>query len=227
MSKTMIPKQGELYYKTYDEAAMDLSDPDYKTYMSLFQIAESISTFLQVPCPDIALAPIIHEQNLYDGSISEEAAYGYHPENFPHIHNSIILFSMRLLDPTYTIGVMAHEIRHIWQKKYQPEIVKKHAQGYTDSLSNPAEIDADGFGIWFLSVNLDMSYEKAGSILCPTEKKCNPKAYTYRIEKAKEFQTIYAPQDQSKAETKNTILKEFNSLSVLGIIKIFFKKFRR
>ena len=94
-------------------------------------------------------------------------------------------------------------------------------------MSNPAEIDADGFGIWFLSVNLDMSYEKAGSILCPTEKECNPKAYTYRIKKAKEFQTIYAPQNQSKAETKNTNLKEFNNLSVLDIIKIFFKKFRR
>lgn len=191
MSKTMISRQGELDFKTYDEAARDFLDPDYKTYINLFQIAESISNFLQVPCPDIALTDKwLLVPNIFGDTIL--SAYSYHPEDLPNLKNSIILFSKCGLDSTaYTIGVMAHEIRHIWQKKYLPELVKKHAQGYTASLSNLAEIDADGFGIWYLSVKQDISYEEAASILCPTEKKYNPKEYTSRIEKAKEFQTLY------------------------------------
>lgn len=206
MSTTTIPMNGSLQYKTYDEAAREVYDPNYTTYMSLFRIADSISSFLDVPCPDIALAPMIRVKNTYDESISEEAAYGYHPEDFPHLRNSILLFSMKLLDPNYTIGVMAHELRHIWQKKYKPELAKTHAQGYTDSLSNPAEIDADAFGIWVLSLNQGITYSKAGSILCPTEKKYNPTEYSYRIEKAKEI--------------------EVQNHSNPTIIKTFFKKFR-
>lgn len=202
MSKVLILEQ-TVFYKTYDETIQDTKDPNHAIYMNLFQHAKLISKYSNVPCPDIGLSNAITVVNEFTGILCEEyAAYSYHINDFPQLHNSLILVSLRLFDETYAsnittnielyrVGVLAHEIRHIWQKKYDPEIVKNYAQGYVDSLFNPAEVDADGFGIWFLSNFFNISHENAASILCASEKIYHPKAYTYRLKKAKELESIY------------------------------------
>ena len=227
MSEIMIPNQGKLFYKTRDEAANDMADPDHEIYMDLFQLAEHISLILQIPCPAFSLQGTMLLPNPVDGTLSKEAAYTYHPEDIPTLKTPIVALSMELFDQIYTTGVIAHELRHIWQKKYYPDIAKTYARGYLDSLMDPAEIDADGFGIWYLSTCPGMDLEKAAAILCPNEKTHHHKAYLLRMEEAKKFQAFYESQQQKKTDTEPATPKRPEKVSVFYKFTELFKRFRR
>lgn len=185
MPEILIPNLGNISYFTKSEIPSLTYESDYKMICQLFDMTEHISKFLNVPCPYISLASFITLRNDKDGSLHDMAAMTFHPEDVPGLDNTILQFSLKLLNGAYTTGVIAHELRHIYQKKYAPEIIKEYAQGFKESLTNPAEIDADAFAIWYLSTKPKMSLEKAASIMCPSEKKHVPEAYFLRIEKAK------------------------------------------
>lgn len=164
-----------------------ISQQSYEDYSRLFGILDSISDILKIEVPDLAITNTLTAIRPSDGSPYEMSAMVFHPEDIKELSNNLIVLSRKCAKLFYTTGVLAHELRHIYQKKYNPSIVETYAQGYIESLEDEAEIDADAFGIWYLAHTYKISLHKAGSILCPKEKLCNPDSYSHRIERAKEI----------------------------------------
>lgn len=187
MKEITIPNSGKVTYYTSEDIANEPNEQVKEFLNGIYNLIKHMSELLNIPCPYIGLSKAIILQNEYDGSISEMAAMSYHAEDYPELDNSIVQLSLNLFEPDYMTGVIAHELRHIYQKIYTPDLLTKYAQGYGESLYNPAEIDADAFGIWYLKTCPGGSYEKAASILCPEELINDPKAVQLRIEKAKKI----------------------------------------
>lgn len=193
MQKVNINGNEITYYKKNE-----LSDADQSFYEEIYCLCDIMSTQLNVACPDIALS---NQMRAIDknGQVTVEGARTYKPQEVPELENTLILMSLEDYKPLQFIGTLAHEMRHIWQYKYLPEINKKPATGFEESLIHPAEIDADGYAIWYLSYADNIHIERAATIMCPEEKKYYPKEYMYRIEKAKEIQTSFYEKTKDKS----------------------------
>lgn len=175
---------------------------------------ETISKILNVTCPDLSIAKSIRQRNEYTGQLSDMCAMLFTPADVPELTNNVIQLSLEHLEPLALSGIIAHEIRHIWQYKYKPELNTVRAQGYTDSLNHPAEIDADAFAICLLALN-GIPLEEAGEVVCPEEKKINLTAYKLRIDKAKEMMKEI---ERQNVKRKSNIFSFFKQLSksILG-----------
>ena len=121
-------------------------------------------SILNVTCPDLSIAKSIRQRNEYTGQLSDMCAMLFTPADLPELTNNVIQLSLEHLEPLALSGIIAHEIRHIWQYKYKPELNTVRAQGYTDSLNHPAEIDADAFAICLLALN-GLPLEQAGEAM--------------------------------------------------------------
>lgn len=205
MREVKLPKGGStITYSTKKEVLKDLENPDRALLLKLYEIGEHISALLQVRCPDIAITNKITEFNEHNGSVSVMLGKHYNPTDIPELENDLILVAL----PDWqvnerVVGVLAHEIRHIYQDQFEPNIKETLAQGYSESLYNTAEIDADGFGIWYLTRFANMHIDIAASKLCPKEKKYDIKAYQKRIEAAKEITAEFAIKEEDIVATKN------------------------
>lgn len=188
MRKINIPNAGMVEYMTKEDVITDVFAPDREAYLQIFHKMETISKMLNVTCPDLSIATSIRRCNEYTGELSDMCAIVFTPDDSSELTNNVLQLSLEHMNPLELDGILAHEIRHIWQNKYKPELNKVHAQGYTDSLNHPAEIDADGFAICLLLL-LEIPLEQAGETVCPDEKKRDPAAYMLRINKAKEIMT--------------------------------------
>lgn len=144
--------------------------------------ADTLSAILGVTCPDF----IFCKKIIQSGSDTEMSAFTYHKEDYPDLDNSVLLFAESLFEPTYTAGVIAHEMFHIFQKN-EGFLTDEYAKGYFESLDNTAEIEADAFAICYISVLFKLDYKEAASILCPYEKKYNSGAFFKRVKKAKKI----------------------------------------
>lgn len=197
MQKVNINGNEITYYKKDELANADL-ECKRSLYEETYRLCDIMSTQLNVDCPDIALSEQMRfiDQN---GQLSVEGARTYKPEEVPGLENTLILMSLEDFDALLYTGTLAHEMRHIWQNKYLPEINKNPAMGFDESLMHPAEIDADGYAIWYLSYAANIHIERAATIMCPEEKKYYPKEYMYRIEKAKEIQTSFYEKTKDKS----------------------------
>lgn len=99
---------------------------------------------------------------------------------------------------------------------------ENHAKGFGESLMHPAEIDADGYAIWYISEAPEMYIDKAAGIMCPEEKKHHPKEYMYRIEKAKEIKA-YFDEQRNKMAAESDASKKQKSASILDKIRNIFR----
>lgn len=209
MREANIPHSGLLYYMNKEDAINDTSDPNREAYLEIFSKMETIAKILNVTCPDLSIAKSIRQRNEYTGQLSDMCAMLFTPADVPGLTNNVIQLSLEHLEPLALSGIIAHEIRHIWQYKYKPELNTVRAQGYTDSLNHPAEIDADAFAICLLALN-GIPLDKAGEVLCPEEKKINFTAYKLRIDKAKEMMKEIESQN---VKHKSNIFSFFKQLS--------------
>lgn len=213
MRKVKIPNVGIVEYMTKEDVVNDISDPDREAFLQIFSRMENISKMLNVTCPDLSIAQSIRQRNEYTGQLSDMCAMLFTPADAPQLTNNLIQLSLEHFEHLELSGIIAHEIRHIWQYEYKPELNAVRAQGYTDSLNHPAEIDADGFAICLLALN-GIPLEQAGEVVCPEEKKRDPAAYQLRINKAKEIMAEIESQDSN---SRNSIFSFFKQ-----IIKRFF-----
>lgn len=211
MREVNIPNSGILYYMTKEDVIEDTSDPNRDAYLQIFSKMETISKILGVTCPYLATSNTIRQRNEYTGQLSDMCAMLFTPDDAPELINNVILISLEHTKPLELSGTIAHEIRHIWQYKYKPELNAVRAQGYTDSLNHPAEIDADGFAICLLALN-GIPLEQAGEAVCPEEKKRDHAAYMLRINKAKEIMAEIESQDTN------------SRISIFSFLKQIFKK---
>lgn len=155
-------------------------------YPELFEMSDPICTALNIPCPDIAiyegLIPVVNPD---DFSITYSSGYTYHKDEHPELSNTLMMIALRAQeDPVYITGVLAHELRHIFQRQYLPELGRNgHAKGGIESLYHPEEIDADAYAIAYL-VWHRIGIERAGKIVCQFETEYYPEAFRQRMEKA-------------------------------------------
>ena len=196
-------------------------------YHTAFNTATFISEQLHIECPYIGLIDRIRN---YD-SMGRESIFGgvtYKKGAFQGLDNNLIILSLENFNRERFIAELAHEMRHIWQAKYYPEINHTHAIGFGESLNHPAEIDADGFAIWYMSHYCNMYVEKAASIVCPEEKKHYSKQFMLRIEKSKEIESDMSKKEDdcdtvvstSQAKKRTPILQKLKSLFLPSSSKI-------
>lgn len=219
MQKLLIEGNEIIYFKRDELLDADLG-ADKDLYEETYRLAELMSKQLKIKCPNIGLINEIRRRDDM-GRLSVEGAVMYTPKDVPALKNNLIMMSLEDFDNLQYIGTLAHEMRHIWQDKYHPEMNKNHAKGFGESLTHPAEIDADGYAIWYISEAPEMYIDKAAGIMCPEEKKHHPKEYMYRIEKAKEIQAFFEEQ-RKKMAAEIEASKKQKSASILDKIKNIF-----
>lgn len=208
---SIIIEGNTISYSTKEEVVTsDQSDANH-FYKTTYAIADTISTLLQIQCPDIGFVNTIYTKDDM-GMVSVMGAKMFTPADIPSLENNLIIMSRKFCDWITFSGILAHEMRHIWQHTYHPEMINKPAKGFGESLMNPAEIDADGYAIRYISERYNMYIEKAASIMCPEEKKHYPKAFMYRIEKAKEFTTNFEAPHITATPKRTSFWKKIKQL---------------
>lgn len=181
-------------FYSYNEIMYD-SPPDMhpealRFFREHFRDIKKLSDKLKVPCPYLGLAPQLHLKHP-DGSVSVQDARYYTSKNIRTIDNSLLILSAEAYDPEKIVGILAHEMRHIWQETHLA-IDQDPAAGFIESLTHPAEIDADGYAIWYLASEQRLTLEAAAAILCPEEKMSHAAAYDLRLSCAKKLKKEHA-----------------------------------
>ena len=180
MSKAII-KGMETIFFTKEEAAL-LPNDEREPFDLVFPYVEELASYLNVKTPDIAFTRKMRDEDY----VTVKSGQLTTPKDEPKLKNALLTLSWEHIEEFYLEGVIAHEMRHLWQEVYHPELLSVKAKGFKDSLYNDAEIDADGFAIAYLcNYFSNMHEDKADKILCPEEKKHYPKAYFKRLERAK------------------------------------------
>ena len=173
----------------------------FSLYGKFYQVARILSSLLKITLPDIALGSRVISINEKSGELSLMDSIMYTPEDFPVLKNNLIylgIFENAMIphepqkefnsgEVLKLCGILAHELRHIWQRKYHKQQFIKGANGMAESLHDEWEIDADAFAIASLVVYADMSYEEAGEAVCPEEKRIYPDAYKERIDRVSKY----------------------------------------
>lgn len=172
-------------------------------HKDIYHFANHISEILNIKCPDIGFSEQIIVPDS-TGGISVQGAEMYTPKDISDLDNCLIVLSLQDFDFSRIVGTLAHEMRHIWQYNFNSEINQFHAIGFSDSLIHPAEIDADGFAIWYMSKFPDISFEQAASLLCPLEESDYKDAFIARKNKAMELKKEF--ENNSR---KDSILSKF------------------
>lgn len=211
--------RNSVYYVPYSDVENIQNEYQKEIYEDCYKILKFICSLLQVSLPDLSILDSIRQVDPLTGLMTEEVGRSITTEEDPNLKNNIVIISLEHDDPLYLTAIMAHEVRHFWQKKYRPNMSGQNAMGYGNSLVSEAEIDADGFAIWYLSKYASMHIEKAAGIVCPEEKKHEPKAYFKRIEKANEIAAEMEELFAQRAANKVQKSKNF-----IDVIKEFFKR---
>ncbi len=176
--------------------------PFYEMYPEFYGLIHKICNILDVPCPHVGIYTELIRYSA-DGAVNYLGGITYSPNDVPELDRHLILIALGdKIKPCYTnyeiTGSIVHELRHIWQDYNSPEIRKKNANGLEKSLYHSAEIDADGFAIWYLSHFGNMSYEVAGRIMCPTEYKNFKTAFKMRLDQARHLSDEFKFLDEEK-----------------------------
>lgn len=193
----MIPP--EIHYFTPEEV-IEQTEED-----SIFRFVVNVCTLLNTDVPNIAIGNIMPSINPDTGEVSEQMAKTWTLEDLPSLDKPLIYIGVKypngkpLEDNILLAGVIAHEIRHLWQKKYHASEYAEIAKGFTDSLYNPAEIDADAFAIAYVAHGSDM--EKVGQHICKNEYEKYPCAFDDRLKKANEIIADMKRSAESKRKT--------------------------
>lgn len=181
--------------------------PFKELFLIAYQTADHISGQLNIPCPDIGYVPKIHCHNIEAGTISEQFGKTYTTDDIPELSNNFIIISFQMINYERLVGVLAHEMRHIWQHIYNPTINHYPAQGFMEALTHPAEIDADGYAIYYMSQKLNITLNNAAEIICPEECQHYPDDYIIRIKKATEIKDNMQSKSNKKSSAFNRFLR--------------------
>ncbi len=175
----------------YNPEDVPIIHPEYQElYRRLFLFVGALAKDLGVECPALSIRLTIKQQDPDTKLISIQSAYSYSNYQYPNLKRTVIMLAWEDMNNSelYLKGVLAHELRHMWQDKYKPEIRVKNASGYLGSLADEAEIDADAYAINFIASNfLDWDFDRAADIMCPFEKEHDPEAYIQRLNRAKTY----------------------------------------
>ncbi len=183
----------------------DLPDPELNPNMNefykyVFTVSSDICSQLEIPTPDIALYRCLRRKYKPDNIIG---GFCYTPDDDPNLETPMLLISYEIENIAIILGIIAHEHRHIWQYYHAKNLNAHHANGFDESTEHPAEIDADGYAIYFVSNYYGISMDEAANFICPEEKKKYPAAYSSRLAKAHELKSFFDFQKLQSSSLKN------------------------
>jgi hypothetical protein len=116
---------------------------DDEKYAITYSCCEKICELLKIEIPNISIS-----SDLGGGKLG----YTFHRKDWKVLDKSLIQMIWNE-DQFHYVGVLAHELRHVWQGVYAKQILGKridYARNGEEAGSNPAEIDADGFAVFYL-----------------------------------------------------------------------------
>ena len=174
---------------------------DLKIYSLIF---DDLVSLLNVDYPDLALwgTRFIPQRDMRISS-----AISITPEDDKNIDHNLLLVGNIEDNLIYLTGVIAHEMRHFWQKRHYLKKFFNESNDYgssTNFMEDAAEIDADAFGFIYMAKKFNISIEEAAEILCPYEKTNNNSAYQKRINLAHKLLDEFKP----RQKLRNKILRK-------------------
>lgn len=158
-----------------------------KTYEISYKTAEDVCNNLGVECPDISIHPGIMRR---PGRLGFLLGLMIPRQNDVRLDRNLLILSTAFMQQDngmmlYT-GTIAHEIRHLWQQRYNKDIVNlNYNNDSVSSMRDRSEIDADGYAIWYISKEYHVTLKMAANVLCSDELKYDPKAFRMRLDKAR------------------------------------------
>ena len=193
----------ELFYITSEEIINHQKEP-------LFVFVIKICAKLDIEIPNIGFCDTMISINPDDMTQTGQLAITWMPEDIPGLDKPLVYLCRnypngeQIKDHILFAGVIAHELRHIWQKTHHSIAYSENSKGYAESLYSPAEIDADAFAIAFMSEGTDML--NIGKHICKMEYRNNPDAFALRMDRAAK---IIAADKKDKPPQKRKTLSEF------------------
>jgi len=127
----------------------------------LFFFILYLCEFLRIDLPYISIADGIATHN----HIVE--AMLFLPENSPDLEKPLIVIA-KTDTPIHFAGVLASQLRLIWQRTYHESEFLPRPKTSAQRLSHPGEVDSDAFAIAIM-YEMDREYEIEyyGKIMCP------------------------------------------------------------
>ena len=160
-------KNKNIIKKRVNEVTVEVNDNGFTNRISCFDLEEShdvppdISRIAKISLPIIETLGI---SNPYVSMCPLPNIYGYSyvKEIHRELDSSVLIVDldkaeeiMKYMgqDNEFLVGIIAHELRHIWQGENDLKLYKSGMAclGPVDSDTCPAEIDADAFAIYWLS----------------------------------------------------------------------------
>lgn len=218
MKKFSINNNSILYFTADEIPTQELEDQDNLLYELAYKFANEICQKLNLECPDIAFTDNIICRNPVSNEYTELGGQLYTTNDYPQLTSDLVNLSLATDKDTQNdnenyalriLGTLAHECRHIWQKKYAPDLACGSAIGFTESLTDPAEIDADAFAILCLSQICKITIARAGWLVCPVEKEKHIEEYQQRIQKMEELKADLFPDPPQKKSFLKTVFGFF------------------
>lgn len=178
---------GAMYVTTVQDHINIQDEGTRDIYAMMFAIIIQLANRLNLDCPYLGIAnELTRPDHIRLDAFSRATSDS-------NLDRDLLLVSEDVCDNSYyLVGVLAHEMRHLWQNKYRPDEYHDNAFG-AKVLYNPAEIDADGFAMFFLTQITKISLDQAGAIMCASEKLYDDNAYRKRLQQAADIaaQTHY------------------------------------
>ena len=158
-----------------------------KDHLKFYQLCNHFAKALKVDVPDITFCngSPVHDYLLLRPNGSLNSAISITPQDDENLkHNLLVISDLHFKTFEILFGIMAHEFRHFWQKKYN---YNYYFNSYNNNIEDRAEIDADAFAIAAMSANFQITLEEAASIICSYEKNYNPDLFGKKINEAQFF----------------------------------------
>ncbi len=154
-------------------------------YPGIYDLISGLCHGLKINEPDLTIAD-------YDSPLLRPGMWAQvlHRQDYRQLKRSLLIINRVIIDcPELLTGVIMHELTHIHQMEYTPDIFAIGEYGHIyaygkDVYTNPAEIDADAMGICVMSLITGYDIEDCAATLCPDERREAPEAYDIRVQYA-------------------------------------------
>lgn len=150
-------------------------------YRVTYDYAETICDILHMDVPNIAIDPELD---------IDKFGFTYHKKDWKLLEKSLIVMRWNESEFFY-IGMLAHELRHVWQGMYARKIMGErcdYASTVEEAASNPAEIDADGFAVYYLHKMTGKSMDECAEIFLADSVAAI--SYARRLDRAEEIADV-------------------------------------
>lgn len=149
----------------YTENTMK-TQPCNELQKQVSNILEPMCEELNLQKPDISVEDKIPYTDIKKGKIIYIPAMTYLKELIPGLSNNQIVVAKEY-DLLRLTGIIAHEVRHIWQSENRTLMCHNPIYSIGQTLNDPAETDADAYAVYFLMIHYGISFENAAKVVFP------------------------------------------------------------